>query len=151
MPRPRPTAEYHRLTPVQPADPAKPLGLWVFACECGGTVEARAGRVAAGRPKSCGCLAREKSAANGRRSKGVSRPDGRAAGRRASGSARVDPAKLRAARAAAGLTLAALGVACGRGRPSVHRYENGRGQCVPPAIIAAMAAALGVTPADLTA
>jgi transcriptional regulator with XRE-family HTH domain len=66
----------------------------------------------------------------------------------ASGPHRFNPARIRAARRAAGLSRTALAVAIHRSEPTIGRLE--RGEVVPPAdVIAHVANALGVHPGDL--
>ena len=57
--------------------------------------------------------------------------------------------RLRDIRRRKGFTLDALAKAIGTSRQTVHRYENGTIENVPPKKIAAIAEALDVTPASL--
>ena len=145
MPGRRPTDPFAtdcgRLAPVRRVAPRHADGQWwEFRCACGNSHVAKLAYVKAGRVKSCGCYRTEVNRANGLLS-GDRRRTGRA----------IDPAKAKAARLAAGLSLTALARSAGMGRRCVTYYERDGAKPPPPATLAKLAAALGVPPESITA
>lgn len=60
--------KYHRLTVIRKTEKSKDWRkLWEFKCDCGKTIFRPLKEVRSGNTKSCGCLAREKSAENVRK------------------------------------------------------------------------------------
>lgn len=143
-----PAVKHGRLTPVRAVSADRPRGLWHFTCDCGGGCVAAARTVLAGRRKSCGCLGRAATAANGRLA--ATRPGAGLKTVDQSAAVRLDPAALHAARAARGLTLARLADAAGVSTSAVHGYEKKTGRCVPVSVAQRLAKSLGVSVPDLT-
>lgn len=58
---------FGRLIAVRYLGTSEGRAIWEFHCDCGNSVDARVGDVVSGKQKSCGCLRREASRANGRK------------------------------------------------------------------------------------